>query len=40
VVENGVHKAEEKENDKGKLNITTTSNGNNDKEQADVGNGH
>lgn len=36
VVENGVHKAEEKENDKGKLNITTTSNGNNDKEQADV----
>lgn len=36
VMENGVHKAEEKENDKGKLNITTTSNGNNDKEQADV----
>ncbi|XP_052841400.1 uncharacterized protein LOC128255726 isoform X10 [Drosophila gunungcola] len=37
VVENGVHKAEEKENDKGKLNVTTTSNGNNDKEQAEVG---
>ncbi|XP_043645512.1 uncharacterized protein LOC122614872 isoform X2 [Drosophila teissieri] len=36
VVENGVHKAEEKENDKGKLNVTTTSNGNNDKEQAEV----
>ncbi|XP_016991515.1 uncharacterized protein DDB_G0283357 isoform X5 [Drosophila rhopaloa] len=36
VVENGVHKAEEKENDKGKLNITTTSNGNNDKEKAEV----
>ncbi|XP_017040912.1 uncharacterized protein LOC108087843 isoform X6 [Drosophila ficusphila] len=40
VVENGVHKAEEnkdKENDKGKLNVTTTSNGNKDKEQAEVG---
>ncbi|XP_017125866.1 flocculation protein FLO11 isoform X2 [Drosophila elegans] len=36
VVENGVHKAEEKENDKGKLNVKTTSNGNNDKEQAEV----
>ncbi|XP_017040907.1 uncharacterized protein LOC108087843 isoform X2 [Drosophila ficusphila] len=39
VVENGVHKAEEnkdKENDKGKLNVTTTSNGNKDKEQAEV----
>ncbi|XP_026836463.1 uncharacterized protein LOC6547306 isoform X2 [Drosophila erecta] len=35
-VENGVHKAVEKENDKGKLNVTTTSNGNNDKEQAEV----
>ncbi|XP_015039312.2 uncharacterized protein Jabba isoform X5 [Drosophila pseudoobscura] len=48
VVENGVHKAEPnerkdkememaKENDKGKLSATTTSNGGHDKEQAEVG---
>ncbi|KAH8348309.1 hypothetical protein KR084_006384 [Drosophila pseudotakahashii] len=36
-LENGVHKAEEKENDKGKPNVTTTSNGNTDKEQAEFG---
>ncbi|XP_016958649.1 uncharacterized protein LOC108030317 isoform X4 [Drosophila biarmipes] len=35
-VENGVHKTEEKENDAGKGSVTTTSNGNNDKEQAEV----
>ncbi|XP_026840912.1 flocculation protein FLO11 isoform X1 [Drosophila persimilis] len=50
VVENGVHKAEPnerkdkememaKENDKGKLSATTTSNGGHDKEQAEVAGG-
>ncbi|XP_070069127.1 uncharacterized protein Jabba isoform X5 [Drosophila takahashii] len=39
-LENGVHKLQEKENDKGKPNVTTTSNGNNDKEQAEVAAAH